>query len=172
MQSRVRKVRRAMIEGGIGMSRFIGVRVAGCALALLVSVGLAGATFAQTSLPQTPQMPPARTFKVIYPFVAGASGDVLTRLVVDRISAGLSVATIVENRTGAAGRLGAKAVAAAEPDGLTLLVASSPLIVIYPHSHAALDYDPENDLVPRRASSAIVLRRRSSRRARLAALGA
>ena len=85
MQSRVRKVRRAMIEGGIGMSRFIGVRVAGCALALLVSVGLAGATFAQTSLPQTHQMPPARTFKVIYPFVAGASGDVLTRLVVDRI---------------------------------------------------------------------------------------
>ena len=90
----------------------------------------------------------ARTIKVVYPFVAGASGDVLTRIVAEKLAAGLSVPTIVENRPGAAGRIGAKSVIAADPDGLTRLVASSPMIVIYPHSYPALDYDPDKDLAP------------------------
>jgi len=86
--------------------------------------------------------------KVIYPFAAGGSGDVLTRIVADQISAALGTATIVENRTGAAGRIAAKGIASSPPDGMTLLLASSPMMVIYPHSYAALDYDPVNDFAP------------------------
>jgi tripartite-type tricarboxylate transporter receptor subunit TctC len=88
------------------------------------------------------------TIKVIFPFAAGGSGDVMARIVADRISFALGTPAIVENRTGAAGRIGAKSVAAAAPDGLTLLFASSPMMVIYPHSYAALDYDPVKDFEP------------------------
>lgn len=88
------------------------------------------------------------TIKVIYPFAAGGSGDVLARIVTDQIAAALGAAAIVENRTGAAGRIAARAVAAAPPDGQTLLLASSPMMVVYPHSYAALDYDPVGDFAP------------------------
>ncbi len=88
------------------------------------------------------------TIKVLYPFAAGGSGDVMARIVTDRISSALGTPAIVENRTGAAGRLAAKAVAAAAPDGFTLLFASSPMMVIYPHSYSSLDYDPTKDFEP------------------------
>lgn len=94
------------------------------------------------------------TIKVIYPFAAGGSGDVLTRIVADQITAALATATVVENRTGAAGRIAARGVAAAAADGQTLLLASSPMMVIYPHSYAALDYDPVRDFAPIAATAA------------------
>ena len=94
------------------------------------------------------------TIKVVYPFVAGGSGDVLARIVTDQIATALGAPAIVENRTGAAGRLAAKAVATAPPDGQLLLFASSPMMVIYPHSYAALDYDPVKDFAPIAATAA------------------
>ena len=92
--------------------------------------------------------------KVLYPFAAGGSGDVLARIVTDRLSSALGTPAIVENRTGAAGRLAGKAVAAAPPDGQMLLFASSPMMTIYPHSYAALDYDPVKDFEPIAATAA------------------
>lgn len=92
--------------------------------------------------------------KVLYPFAAGGSGDVLARIVTDRLATGLGASAIVENRTGAAGRLAAKAVASAPPDGQMLLFASSPMMTIYPHSYAALDYDPVRDFEPIAATAA------------------
>ena len=115
---------------------------AAAALAVFVAFGT-GAASAQTG-----------TIKVIYPFAAGGSGDVLTRIVADQITAALGTATIVENRTGAAGRIAAKGVAAAAADGQTLLLASSPMMVIYPHSYAVLDYDPVKDFAPIAATAA------------------
>ncbi len=117
--------------------------VAGLAASMAMLAGSAAVTAAQTG-----------TVKVLYPFAAGGSGDVLTRIVTDQISSALGTPAIVENRTGAAGRLAAKAVAAAPPDGLTLLLASSPMMVIYPHSYAALDYDPVKDFAPIAATAA------------------
>lgn len=108
------------------------------AVPALLAPGLIGHASAQTQ----------KTIKVIYPFAAGSGGDALARIVADRISAGLSVATIVENRTGAAGRIGAKAVVGAEPDGATLLFTPNPPVSIYPHSYPALEYDPVRDLTP------------------------
>jgi tripartite-type tricarboxylate transporter receptor subunit TctC len=112
------------------------------AFALLVAAA------AMLGSPAGPAAAQTGTTKVIYPFAAGGSGDVLTRIVTDQIAAALGTTAIVENRTGAAGRIAAKAVAAAPPDGLTLLLASSPMMVIYPHSYAALDYDPVKDFAP------------------------
>lgn len=94
------------------------------------------------------------TLRVIYPFAAGGSGDVLARIVADLVGGSLGIGAIVENRTGAAGRIAAKAVAAAPADGQTLLFTSSPMMVIYPHSYAALDYDPVKDFTPIAATAA------------------
>ncbi len=55
---------------------------------------------------------------------------------------------VVENRSGAAGRIGTSYVAKADPDGGTLLVTTKSSIVIAPHSGVAMNYDPLKDLVP------------------------
>ncbi|MGE3993436.1 Bug family tripartite tricarboxylate transporter substrate binding protein, partial [Pseudorhodoplanes sp.] len=88
------------------------------------------------------------TVRLIYPFAAGSGGDAMARIVADKLSAGLSTPVIVENRTGAAGRLGTKAVVTAEPDGKTLLFSPNPPVAIYPHSYPMLEYDPVRDLSP------------------------
>lgn len=90
----------------------------------------------------------ARHVKLVYPFAAGGSGDVLSRIVADRLGPALGTTVIVENRVGASGRIGVKAVIGAEPNGMTLLVTASPTIVLYPHVYAPLDYDPFQDLAP------------------------
>jgi tripartite-type tricarboxylate transporter receptor subunit TctC len=90
----------------------------------------------------------ARHVKLVYPFAAGGSGDVLSRIVADRLGPALGTTVIVENRTGASGRIGVKAVIGAEPDGATLLVTASPTIALYPHVYVPLDYDPFQDLAP------------------------
>lgn len=86
--------------------------------------------------------------RLIYPFAAGSGGDTVARIVAEKLSAGLSVPVIVENRTGAAGRIGVKAVVGADPDGMTLLFVPNPPIAIYPHSYPTLEYDPVRDLTP------------------------
>lgn len=86
--------------------------------------------------------------RVVYPFSAGGAGDGVGRIVADQIGAGMSVATVVENRTGAAGRMGTKSVSIAEPDGTTLLFVSSPAMSIYPHVYPKLEYDPIRDFAP------------------------
>jgi tripartite-type tricarboxylate transporter receptor subunit TctC len=88
------------------------------------------------------------TTRVIYGFSAGSGGDTMARIVADKLSTGLSMPVIVENRTGAAGRLGTKAVATSEPDGMTLLFTPNPPVSIYPHSYPNLEYDPVRDLTP------------------------
>ena len=120
---------------------------AGLAASLAMLAGSASLAVAQTGTI-------TGTIKVLYPFAAGGSGDVLTRIVTDQIATALGTPAIVENRTGAAGRLAGKAVAAAPPDGLTLLLASSPMMVIYPHSYTTLDYDPVKDFAPVAATAA------------------
>ena len=86
--------------------------------------------------------------RLIYPFAAGSGGDTLARIVAEKLNTGLSVPVIVENRTGAAGRIGVKAVVSAEPDGMTLLFVPNPPVAIYPHSYPNLEYDPVRDLTP------------------------
>ena len=86
--------------------------------------------------------------RLIYPFAAGSGGDTMARIVAEKLNAGLSVPVIVENRTGAAGRIGVKAVVTAEPDGTTLLFVPNPPVAIYPHSYPTLEYDPVRDLTP------------------------
>jgi len=89
--------------------------------------------------------PPVR---IIFPFAAGGSGDTVARLIADKMSGALKRPVIVENRTGADGRIGVRAVKDAAPDGDTLLLTPIAPMAIYPLVYAHLDYDPFADFAP------------------------
>ena len=90
---------------------------------------------------------PQRTVKIIAPFPAGGLSDGIARLMAQRLSETLSQQFIVENRPGAAGAIGAEAVARAPADGYTLLLASPSQIAIVP-AMTKTRYDPVKDLAP------------------------
>lgn len=94
---------------------------------------------------------PARAeqpIRLVFPFAAGASADALARLVAEQLRADLNRNVIVENKTGAAGRLGVLAVKGAAPDGNTFLVAPVAPMAVYQHVYSSLGYDPIMDFEP------------------------
>jgi tripartite-type tricarboxylate transporter receptor subunit TctC len=91
------------------------------------------------------QEPPLR---IVFPFAAGGSADAVARVLAEQLRSSLGRTVIVENRTGAGGRLGVKAVVQAAPDGATLLFATGTLIALHPHVFRNLGYDPLTDLQP------------------------
>jgi tripartite-type tricarboxylate transporter receptor subunit TctC len=112
---------------------------AGTASALLAALGQHSA-FAQ-SLEQV---------KIINGFPAGGTADVTSRRIGDKF-AGTAYSkngAIVENKTGAAGRIAVEAVKAAPADGSVLLLTPYSMMSIYPHIYAKLSYDPFKDFVP------------------------
>ena len=86
---------------------------------------LAGAGVTLAAAPAFAQPYPDRPIKLIVPFPPGGPMDTMARLVGQGLNAALKQPVIVENRAGAGGALGSKAVASAEPDGYTLLWGSS-----------------------------------------------
>jgi tripartite-type tricarboxylate transporter receptor subunit TctC len=88
---------------------------------------------------------PVRPIKLVVPYAAGGPTDVLGRLVADFLARDLKQATVVENKAGAQGAIGAEAVARAEPDGYTLFVAAASIIVLNPMLYRKLPYDPAKD---------------------------
>ena len=84
---------------------------------------------------------PQRTVRIIVPFPAGGSADLLPRYVGEKLSQQWGQPVIVDNRPGAAGNIGAAAVFQAEPDGYTLLSAPPPPLVINRLIYPKLGYD-------------------------------
>ena len=80
--------------------------------------------------------------RLVVPFSAGGTADVLARVLADKLRARLPQGAIVENRTGAGGNTGAEAVFGAEPDGHTLLVSSPGPIAINQGLYPKLAFDP------------------------------
>jgi tripartite-type tricarboxylate transporter receptor subunit TctC len=88
--------------------------------------------------------------KIVNGFPAGGSADVTSRRIGEKLggSAYTKNAAVVENKTGAAGRIAVEAVKGAAPDGATLLLTPYSMMSIYPHIYKQLSYDPFKDLVP------------------------
>jgi tripartite-type tricarboxylate transporter receptor subunit TctC len=82
------------------------------------------------------------------PFAAGGPADSVARLLAGRLQASLGRSVIVENRTGAGGRIGLIVVKQAAPDGVTLLFAAGGQIILQPHLEPDIGYDPFADLLP------------------------
>jgi len=91
---------------------------------------------------------PDRPIKIIVPFTAGGTSDVLARTVAEQLAADLGQPVVVENRAGAGGALGAGVVARAEPDGYTLLMGSSSALAVNPGLFDNLPYDAEKSFAP------------------------
>src|SRR5450631_4799805 len=91
---------------------------------------------------------PNRTIKMIVPYPAGGTTDFLGRLVADQLKTGLGATVIVENKPGAATALGAEQVARSEPDGYTLLMATSTTLAINKTLYKKLPYDQVKDFTP------------------------
>jgi tripartite-type tricarboxylate transporter receptor subunit TctC len=85
---------------------------------------------------------PSRAVKIIVPFPAGGTADVMPRVFAEWLAKKWGQPVVVENRTGAAGNIGAEAVAKAEPDGYTLLSAPPPPLVINQNLYPKLGFDP------------------------------
>ena len=85
---------------------------------------------------------PARTVKIVVPFPAGGTADVMPRIFADWLSRKWGQPVVVEDRAGAGGNIGAEVVAKSDPDGYTLLASPPPPLVINQNLYPHLDFDP------------------------------
>lgn len=91
---------------------------------------------------------PEKPIRLVVPFAAGGSTDVTARVIGTAMSNTLGQPVVVENRTGAAGAIGAAAVSKAPADGYTILVGGVGPILVIPELDPRLPYAPEKDLEP------------------------
>ena len=85
---------------------------------------------------------PDRPVKIVVPFPAGGTADAIPRIVADWLSRKWSQPVVIENRTGAAGNIGAEQVYHSAPDGYTLLSSPPPPLVINHNLYPRLGFDP------------------------------
>jgi tripartite-type tricarboxylate transporter receptor subunit TctC len=106
-------------------------------LAVAAICGLCGLASAQAW--------PTKPLRIVVPWPAGGSADLIGRMLGDHLSDALKQPVLVENRPGASGMLGSAAVANADPDGSTFLISGIPSHVIAPATAASAGFDPLRD---------------------------
>jgi tripartite-type tricarboxylate transporter receptor subunit TctC len=90
--------------------------------------------------------PTKQPIKVIVPFTAGSATDITARTVVDQVGKQIGQTFVVENRGGAGTTLGSNLAARSEPDGYTILISSTSMVVV-PSTYANLSYSVTDDFV-------------------------
>lgn len=90
---------------------------------------------------------PGQPIKVLIGVPAGGTQDVLTRAIAEQVRDTLGP-LVVDNRSGAAGRIAVEAVKTAPPDGRTLLLGTASMMTMFPSAYRQLSYDPMKDFVP------------------------
>lgn len=123
------------IEGGQVMTKW---SIAAIAVATVIAPATAG----------TAQSYPTRAIKAVVPYTAGGPTDVATRLIAKRLGELLGCPIITENRPGASGMIANRAVAAAAPDGYTLLFGNTSTFVVFPAVSNTRDFDVLKRLAP------------------------
>jgi tripartite-type tricarboxylate transporter receptor subunit TctC len=113
-----------------------------------VVIGFLSAALVAAALPAWAQTFPSRPVHLVVSYAPGGTGDIVARLISDKLAAALGQTVVVENRAGASGSIGAQSVVSATPDGHTLLVGQPAEVAINQHWIRGLGYDPINDLQP------------------------
>ena len=108
----------------------------------LTALLLAFALSAVVARPAFAQDYPDRAVKIIVPFAAGGTADAVPRFVGDWLSRKWGQPVVIENRTGAAGNIGAEFAYNAAPDGYTLLSSPPPPLVINQNLYPKLGFEP------------------------------
>ena len=110
------------------------------ALGMVLALGTLAGTAAQATYPDRP-------IKLVVPFGPGGTTDVLGRLLAERLGTAPGQPVVVENRPGAGSMIGTAQVARAQPDGYTLLFATSSSLAVSP-AYTKTQYDPIADFAP------------------------
>ena len=105
---------------------------------LVIAISCLAATFASA------QSYPTRPIRLVVPFAAGGSTDLIARLAAQQLGKELGQPVVVENVGGAAGGIGTMQVMNAEPDGYTLLIATVSTMIVYPAAHPKPQYTLES----------------------------
>ena len=109
-------------------------------IALLATALISGGAAAQAW--------PAKPIRIIVPYPAGGTSDILARALGPKITEALGQPVVVDNKPGATGNLGADMVAKSAPDGYTLLLADIGSLAIAPSVFTSLPFDPVKDFAP------------------------
>src|ERR1700710_2329408 len=91
---------------------------------------------------------PSRAMTLVIPFAPGGSTSIVGRGVADKMSELLGEKVVIDNRPGAGGTVGTKAVAKSEPDGYTLVLGYTGTLAIGPSAYKSAGYDPRKDFAP------------------------
>jgi tripartite-type tricarboxylate transporter receptor subunit TctC len=91
---------------------------------------------------------PDHTVRIIVPYPAGGSTDVLTRILGERLKDILGQSFVIENRAGASGNIGIAALTGSPPDGYTVGAATIGHFAINQYLYSKMPYDPERDMIP------------------------
>ena len=100
------------------------------------------------AVPSWAQTYPTKTVRVVVPYPAGSTPDIVGRALATKLQGTLGQPFIVENKPGAGGNIGADSVAKAAPDGHTLLVAVNGPVAVNKYLYKDMPYDPDKDLLP------------------------
>ncbi|MBN8991241.1 MAG: tripartite tricarboxylate transporter substrate binding protein [Rhizobiales bacterium] len=109
------------------------------AIAIGLAAGLNGAAA---------QNYPNRAITLVIPFAPGGSTSIVGRAIADKISELFGEKVVVDNRPGAGGTVGTRAVARSEPDGYTLVLGYTGTLAIGPSLYKSVGYDPRKDFAP------------------------
>jgi tripartite-type tricarboxylate transporter receptor subunit TctC len=110
----------------------------------LASVLMAGGAAAQTGDAAWPDRP----IRLVVPFPAGSSTDIIARIIAQKLSGRLGQQIVIENRAGASGNIGADTIAKAAPDGYTIGIATASTHAVAVSLGTHLPYDPIKDFAP------------------------
>jgi tripartite-type tricarboxylate transporter receptor subunit TctC len=119
-------------------------RVVAGGLVMLLAIGAVPATLRPIHADSYPERP----IKIVVPFSPGGPTDVVARLIAQSLSSRLGQNVVVENLTGAGGKIGAKAAATAHPDGYTLLLGGTNVNAMLGALYKNLGFDPTDSFTP------------------------
>ena len=115
----------------------------------LLSITFAVVIAASAAVAQTSDAGwPDRPIRLVVPFPAGSSTDIITRIIAQKLGNRLGQQIVIENRAGASGNIGADAIAKAAPDGTTIGIATASTHAVAASLSANLPYDPIKDFAP------------------------
>jgi len=119
-----------------------------CLLGLMAAAGFAAGVTATMAQPAAHADYPNRPITFIIPFPPGGSTTIVVRSISDKLSEVLGQQIVIDNRAGAGGTVGTRALARSEPDGYTIGLGYSGTLAIGPHIYSNVGYDPRKDFAP------------------------